>query len=1144
MAGGNGSGARLVGFGAALACLLAPAGPAGAEAFSAVEPARVSAGSFYSGAVLRVTGSIDERSQVAIRVIGPPEHHAFNRRGKIAGVIWGGIEHVVFEHAPSLYAVYTSAALGALGPPAERERLRLGYDTLAAHMEVRGKGPTVDKAEMIGQLVRLKEGEGLYRVEPGMVHLGDAAAGRRGFRVAVPLPSTAAPGDIEVAVFELAEGRAVREETSRVVLERVGMPASLFSLAHEHGTLFGLLAVFALVVTGVGVDLLGSRRSTRPHPAVVLLSGLAREVDEGVLASRHRPRSPADVERMHEKYRLFRTLLAINGEVLENLAELEEESSWSSYRHARVRMGIRALFDGTADMVSVLNELTGQRYFDLANVVATLRSDVFKYLEKASEREQAQFALQMSEIGSRTAEKVGDKAVSLARIECDLRLRVPESFAVTVDAYREVLEAGGLAGQLRTLLAPARLDAPDDFRRRCEMAQHLVEEARIPASVAEAIQGAWRACGLPAGAGLAVRSSAAGEGSELSFAGQFESFLNVPPSELAETWKKVVASRFAPRAVFYRRAAGLADVDTPMAVLVQRMIPARASGVLFTRRPGEPKGTEIVITAARGLGPDVSTGVASADQFVVSRSAPHRVLERRIAPKRARLVGAEGGGVERMAIGPLEQLQASIADAEAVQLATAALEIERYFGKPQDIEWAFDADGRLYVLQARPLRTEKAEAARAEVPRGAPLLLRGGEPVWPGRAVGPVHVARTPRDEEEAPAGALLVVPQLLPDCVRLLPRVCGIVVERGTVTGHAASILREFRVPSLFGASGAVDTLVPGQVVSLDVASRSVFDGALWPELRGRLPVNVRGRRTLGLPDVLAGKLTKLSGSAFVGTWALQSLHDVIRFAHEMAIQAMFDIGDRLLGSPIGGMKTVESPEALRVDVVDLGGGIDPEAAGKKSVGPEDIASVPFRGLWKGLCDANFHPQRPDRPLPPASVLAASMMLAGPDEREPPNYACITESYLNLNARAGVERDPVRARPRNQAYHFVVVDSFLSENPNENHIRVRLRGGGAAPWQRRLRAEFAAEVLRLRHLSVSVTGDLMNAWVRGVDREVGAEALAMIGRLLRYLARLDMWMTDDADVKRHVDGFAAAEAAALEGAARARDAAADARPA
>ncbi|HEU4383480.1 MAG TPA: TIGR02186 family protein [Anaeromyxobacteraceae bacterium] len=1114
-------GLRPAGLGLLLAAAAVP-GTAASGSFSAVEPAQVEAGSFYHGASLHVSGTIGERSQVAIRVTGASEHHTFNRRGKIGGLIWGGVEHVTFRHAPSLYAVYSSAALAAVAGPEIRDRLRLGYQSVAARMEV--EGTREDRQEMISHFVRLKESEGLYRLAPGSVRLGDAERGRRTFEVAVPLPSTAPPGELEVAVLELAEGALVGEDLAQVKLEQVGMPAWLFRLAHRQSGLFGLLAVSLLLATGVAVDLLGSwRRARRPHPAVVVLAGLARGLDDAVLASRRRPRSTKDVERMHARYRLFRALLTVNNELLELLAELEEESSWTSFRHVRVRMGIRALFDGTADMVRLLNELTQDRYFDLANVVTSLRADVNQFLARSPAPgewdaagpapEAPRLVLPMKAIDSRNAALVGGKALALARIECDLGYRVPEFFAVTVEAYREFLEAGGLASSLRTILAPARLDVPDDFRRRCEMAQDLVGGAPVPPAVAGAIEKAHRASGFSTGEGLAIRSSASGEGSELSFAGQFETYLNVLPSNLVEAWKEVVSSRFSPRAVFYRRAAGLAEVDTPMAVLVQRMVRARASGVVFTRRPDEPRSSALLVSAARGLGPEVSAGIASADQFAVSRGAPHRILERRVARKPGRLVEAQGGGLARVDLPREEQLRPAIDDDEVVRLAATAMAIERYFGSPQDVEWALDADGQLLVLQARPLRAEAAEAERGEPPRAAPLLVRGGDPVWPGRAAGPVHAARTPRELEETPAGSLLVVPQLLPDCVRLLSRVCGIVVERGTVTGHAASILREFRMPSLFGVTGALEALVPGQLASLDVASRSVFGGVLWPELLGRLPVVMHGRRTTGLPGLLAGKLTKLSGSAFLGTWACQSLHDVIRFAHEMAIQSMFDIGDRLLDSPIGGVKTLDCPPPLSVHLVDLGGGIRTEAASTERVPAGEIASVPFQGLWRGLADPLFEPELAERPPPLGSARAASMVTAGVGSQ---NYACITETYLNLSSR--------------QAFHYAVVDSFLSDNLNNNHVSLRLKGGGAAPWQRALRAEVVAEILRQHHFSVNVSGDVLSGWLRGVDPESGAAALATLGYLLRFLPRLDMAMTGPSDVKRYVEAFARAEAAARGG--------------
>jgi pyruvate,water dikinase len=1080
--------------------------------FSSVDPVSISAGSFYNGATVRVHGSIGERSQVVIRVIGPLEHHTFNRRAKIGGIIWGGVEHVTFRDAPSLYAVFSSAALAATADRALRIRLQLGYEWFSERIAV--EGTRIEKQEMIAQFVRLKESEGLYRLAPGAVHILDTENGRRRFEVAMPLPAATPPGRIEVAVIELTDGSVIGEEIKHMKLERVGMPAFLHSLAHEHGTLFGLLAILVLATTGLFVDFVECWKTTgQQHPAIVGLTAFAHGVGEVFLNAHRKPRTGAEVERLHEKYKTFRKLLTLNNEILELLAEVEEESSWTSFRHPRIRMGIRALFDGTADMVGVLNKLTENRYFDLANVISSVRADVTGFLENVPEHEDSRLTLQLRDVNIKTAALAGGKAVNLARIECDLGLHVPGSFVVTTEAYREFLEIEGLAGKLRTVLAPARLDMPDDFRRRCELAQGLVEQTCVPAAVVEAILNARRNSGIPEAEGLAVRSSASGEDSELSFAGQFETVLNVPQSGLPDAWRRVVFSRFSPRAVFYRRVAGLAEVDTPMAVLMQRMVRARASGVLFTRRPDDPRSSVLLITAVRGLGPEASAGVASADEFVLSRSSPHRILDRRIARKSEHLVGAAGGGLAQLKVTVDEQMQASISEQETIQLAKTGLEIERYFGSvAQDIEWAIDVDGQTFVLQARPLRTMKQEGKAGDIPRDAPLLLRGGEPVWTGRAVGPVHVARSPGEEEETPTGAVLVVPQLLPDCVRVIPRVCGIIVERGTVTGHAASLVREFRVPCLFGIAGALDTLVPGAMVSLDVASRSVFAGVLWPELRGHLPVTLLGHRTVGLPDGLAGKLTKLSGSSFMGTWACQSLHDVIRYAHEMAIQSMFDIGDLLLDSTVGGVKRLDSPLEFYMHIVDLGGGIRPEALSQRTVKPEDVVCIPFRGLWRGLGNSQFEPQHPEAPSRSFGSVVMATMRPGPRELGSPNYACITDNYLNLNSR--------------QAYHFAIVDSYLSNNQNNNHISFRLKGGGAAPWQRELRAHFVAEVLRFHHFTLNVTGDLVNGWVRGVDLATGTDELAMIGHLLRFLARLDMRMANRSDVKMYTDAFVESEAA------------------
>ena len=428
-------------------------------------------------------------------------------------MIWGGVEHVTFLHAPTVYAAYTSAAIRSLGPPAVRGALHLGYDTLGSEVEV--EPAHVPREQLFDDFVRLKETEGLYRMAVGAVHLEDAVDGRRAFHVDVPLPAGTPPGDIQVAIFELAPSGVIADQRVMVALERVGMPAVLHGFAHSHGVLYGLLALAVSLTTGLTTGLLGSRGSRRRNASGDSergpFGGVLREVRDALFAPQIGSWPMTDPEALRQRYVTFRNLLSVNTELLELLAELEEESSWTSFRHPRVRMGIRAMFDGTADMVRLLNELSGNRYFDLATVIASIRRDVTDFIAKASEREDPRLALQMAEIGSATADQAGGKAVNLARLECDQHLNVPLSFVVTAEAYREFLEHEDLASKLRTVLAPVRLDWPEDFERRCSLAQEMVQAASVPPAVTEAIRSAFRASGLGPDDRMAVRSSALGE---------------------------------------------------------------------------------------------------------------------------------------------------------------------------------------------------------------------------------------------------------------------------------------------------------------------------------------------------------------------------------------------------------------------------------------------------------------------------------------------------------------------------------------------------------------------------------------------------------------------------------------------------------
>jgi len=191
---------------------------------------------------------------------------------------------------------------------------------------------------------------------------------------------------------------------------------------------------------------------------------------------------------------------------------------------------------------------------------------------------------------------------------------------------------------------------------------------------------------------FAVRSSAVGEDAAgASFAGMHESFLNVPRDGIADAIEKVRASAHSERALAYRKEHGIPLDDTPMPVIVQQMIQAQTSGVVFTANPTTQDTRELVISALFGLGEGLVSQGFDADTFVVQKS--DLSINAQIVEKK------EAVGVR------VEHPNApSLSDAQVRELAKTSIAIENAFGTPQDIEFAFDANG-LWILQSRPITT-------------------------------------------------------------------------------------------------------------------------------------------------------------------------------------------------------------------------------------------------------------------------------------------------------------------------------------------------------------------------------------------------------------------------------------------------------
>jgi rifampicin phosphotransferase len=309
------------------------------------------------------------------------------------------------------------------------------------------------------------------------------------------------------------------------------------------------------------------------------------------------------------------------------------------------------------------------------------------------------YVLGFQEINQTHVELVGGKGSNLGELSRVEGIRVPAGFCVTTDAFRRILaEVPSIDDRLDPL---ARL-GPDDrqaIRTLSAEVRRTVEEAAIPDDLAAAITRSLGRLGEPAA--FAVRSSATAEDTPTaSFAGQQDTYLNVVgPGAVLEHVRRCWASLFSERAVTYRLRNGVDHRKVHMAVVVQRMVAPRASGILFTADPVTGKRNVASVEASFGLGEALVSGRVNADVFKVRDGT---ILERTIGTKALAVEASPGGGTSERAIDPERQDQPSLTDQEVLHLVEIGRRIEAHFARPQDIEWCL-VDDDFQIVQSRPI---------------------------------------------------------------------------------------------------------------------------------------------------------------------------------------------------------------------------------------------------------------------------------------------------------------------------------------------------------------------------------------------------------------------------------------------------------
>ncbi|MCL5023771.1 MAG: PEP-utilizing enzyme [Nitrospirae bacterium] len=822
----------------------------------------------------------------------------------------------------------------------------------------------------------------------------------------------------------------------------------------------------------------------------------------------------------------FKEVLDRNNRTLEIITDMGEKLGGDYlFDITYVKSAYSGLYSTVHDSLLSFDLLTRDRYPRLHQVFGDIDARIKRmiYDISATGGEMTVFYPAISwDMGG----EVGGKSANLAEVGNYLKLGVPPAFAITTHAFDALMRQNGLDEKLKALNeGPLRGETLEELRTS-------ILNAEFPPALHAAIESALHEITAVSGRNcfLSVRSSAEEEDSDFSFAGQFTTKLNIPAEteKIKEAYREVVASLFSPKAVAYQKGIGYPLGRLKMAAACMVMVDAKSSGVIYSSNPSGDRDT-LLINAVWGLGESLVEGQIDADLFVVNKGAEPAIVDRRPAAKKSMITARKGGGVEAVDTPSAMEAEYSLTPEQVAELARQAMLIERHFRRPQDIEWAIDQKGTIFILQARPLRLPEegerpsplpdAESARtARDVSGPRIPLKGkSRVVQKGTGAGKVFLVRHPDQLDNFPKGAVLVAGHDSSDFIRVMPYVAAIITDVGTPTSHMASLCREFRVPTVVNAGDATRVLTHGQEITLHVDDEggvALYDGirkdlleyadAASPKMEDIYEFRkkryiLRYISPLNLVDPLREDFTPEG---------CKTMHDIIRFIHEKAVAELVETSK--YGGRVKGRAAVklDIPLPTGIMVLDIGGGLS--ARGKHNkVAFDQIASLPLRALLKGM----MHPGvwRSDAVSLKVndfftSMIRMSDIVAEGRDYTDYNLAVVSREYVNLSLRFG--------------YHFSMLDCYCSENARNNHIYFRFVGGATDIVKRSRRISLIAAVLREYGFNLKTKGDLIVARLANLGQDRMEEVLDRLGRLIAYTRQLDAVLHDDSAVDRYTKAF------------------------
>ncbi|MBW7875720.1 MAG: pyruvate, water dikinase [Candidatus Cloacimonetes bacterium] len=467
------------------------------------------------------------------------------------------------------------------------------------------------------------------------------------------------------------------------------------------------------------------------------------------------------------------------------------------------------------------------------------------------------------EISNQDVPLVGGKNASIGEMFQKLvpkGVKVPNGFAITSEAYWDLLDSCGIREEIQKLLHDVDVTDLDVLQVRARKIRELIFETPIPKDMRDEILEAYKKLSEEYGmeeADVAVRSSATAEDlPDASFAGQQDTYLSIQGApKLIHHIKRCFASLFTDRAVSYRQSRGFDHFKVALSVGVQKMVRSdkACSGVMFSIDTETGFDKVILITSSWGLGENVVGGNVIPDEFYVFKptlkTGSFPILKRQLGHKHIKMVYAPPGAEEATRNIPCNQQEMetfSLDDPEVLELARYAAIIEEHYSleagtyRPMDMEWAQDGvSGDIFIVQARPEtvvsqelkggKKTRIETYRLKVaPENRKILLKG-KAVGGKIGSGKVHIIEDIMHMNQFQEGEILVTDNTDPDWEPAMKKASAIVTNRGGRTCHAAIVAREIGVPAIVGSINATTTLAHSHEVTVSCAEGE--DGFVYDE-------------------------------------------------------------------------------------------------------------------------------------------------------------------------------------------------------------------------------------------------------------------------------------------------------------------------